>query len=180
VVHLLAAAAAGHGSDTPPWAVYAALITAGVGLIGQALIRMKEARDRRRDEYSRAFEAAMAWTEFPYRIARRLSNEGDAVGPIVARMHDAQEQICFHENWMRSVSDDIAKAYSALVDAVKEKSAPHIQTAWKQAPARIPDGMILGEAFPVRVKSEVDAFTKQIRRDLSYLRQLWTWLRPPG
>jgi hypothetical protein len=106
---LLAAAAAGHGSETPPWAVYAALVTAGVGLIGQALIRMKEARDRRRDEYSRAFEAAMAWTEFPYRIARRLSNEADAVGPIVARMHDAQEQICFHENWLRSVSDDIAK-----------------------------------------------------------------------
>ncbi len=150
---------------------YAALITAGLALLGQAVIRVWDVRDRRRDEYSRAFEVAMQWTEFPYRIARRLSNDADAVESIVTLMHTAQQQICFHQNWLRSVSDDIANAYSNLIDAVKEKSAPHIRTAWKQPPAQIPDGMILGDAFPVNVKAEVDEFTKQIRRDLSFWRR---------
>jgi uncharacterized protein YhaN len=159
-------------TSAPPWAVYAALITAGLALLGQAAFRIWDARDRRRDEYSRAFATAMEWTEFPYRIARRLSNDAEAVGPIVAAMHQAQERISFHENWLRTVSDDIEKAYSGLVDAVKRKSAPHIHTAWNRDPARVPDGMILGDVFSVDIKAEVDEFAKQIKRDLS-LRQRW-------
>jgi hypothetical protein len=97
-----------HPTDAPPWAVYAALITAGLGLLGQAAIRVRDTRDRRRDEYSRAFAAAMRWTEFPYRIARRLSDDAAACSPIITAFHETQEKICFHENWLRSVSDDIA------------------------------------------------------------------------
>jgi hypothetical protein len=123
-------------SDAPPWAVYAALITAAAVFVAQWLVRLKESRDRRRDEYSKAFAAAMQWVEFPYRIARRLSNEVDAVAPIVQAMHEAQEQIEFHSSWLRSVSDDIADAYAALVSAVKEASRPHIEAAWRREPAR--------------------------------------------
>lgn len=159
-------------SEAPPWAIYAALITASLGLLGQAGIRVKEARDRRRDEYSRAFAAAMQWTEFPYRIARRLSNDAAAVTPIVEAMHEAQQEICFHENWLRSVSDDIANAYSRLVRQVKARTEQHLHTAWKREPARVPDGMILGALFPVDVKHEVDEFAKQIRRDLSLRRRI--------
>jgi hypothetical protein len=167
-------------ASAPPWAVYAALITAGLALFGQAVSRIWEARDRRRDEYSRAFATAMEWTEFPYRIARRLSNDAEAVAPIVAAMHESQERICFHTNWLRAVSDDIETAYSSLVDAVKTKSAPHIQKAWRQNPARVPEGMILGDAFPVNVKAEVDEFAKQMRRDLSLWRYIafWHYFRP--
>ena len=152
--------------------VYAALITAGLGLLGQAAIRVKEARDRRRDEYSQAFAAAMRWTEFPYRIARRLSNQPGVCSPIIMAFHETQEEICFHENWLRSVSDDIADAYSSLVRAVKDRSRQHIESAWKQPPAQIPEGMILGDAFPVVVTAEVASFTRQIRRNLSW----WHWL----
>jgi len=159
-------------ADTSPWAIYAALIAAAVALLGQAASRVWNARDRRRDEYSRAFAAAMEWTEFPYRIARRLSNDAEAVVPIVAAMHEAQQQICFHENWLRSVSDNIATAYSDLLAEVKAKSEPHIHTAWKQPPAEVPEGMILGNAFPVDVSAEVAELSKQIRRDLSLWRRL--------
>lgn len=157
-------------SSAPPWAVYAALITAAIALFGQAVSRIWQARDRRRDEYSKAFATAMEWTELSYRIARRLSNDAEAVAPIVAAMHQSQERICFHSNWLRTVSEDIGNAYSSLVNAVKTKSAPHIQTAWRQGPAPVPEGMILGDAFPIDVTIEVDEFTRQIRRDLSIWR----------
>jgi len=113
----------------------------------------------------------MEWTEFPYRIARRLSNDPEAVAPIVEAMHQAQERICFHENWLRTVSEDIEKAYSSLVDAVKAKSAPHIQAAWRRHPAKIPEGMMLGNIFAVDVGAEVDEFAEQISRDLSLWRR---------
>ena len=123
-------------------AVDAALITAALALLGQAVSRIWQARDRRRDEYSKAFATAMEWTEFPYRIARRLSNDAEAVAPIVAAMHESQERICFHTNWLRAVSDDIERAYASLVDAVKTRSEPHIHEAWRRDPAIVPDGMI--------------------------------------
>jgi hypothetical protein len=162
-------------SSAPPWAVYAALITAAVALFGQAVSRIWEARDRRRDEYSEAFATAMEWTEFPYRIARRLSNDAEAVAPIVAAMHQSQERICFHTNWLGTLSEDMGNTYSSLVNAVKTKSAPHIQTAWKQEPAPVPEGMILGNAFPIDVTIEVDEFARQIRRDLSIWRHFEVW-----
>jgi hypothetical protein len=171
---MTSALVAAASTDAPPWAIYAALITAGVGLLGQAGIRVKEARDRRREEYSRAFAAAMQWIEFPYRIARRLSNEVEDVTPIILAMHEAQQEIAFHENWLRSVSDDIANSYESLVTAVKTKSEAHIEAAWQRAPAKVPEGMILGEAFRVDVKNEVARFTNEIRRDLSLWRRLST------
>lgn len=163
----IAAQAVAASATAPPWAVYAALIAAAAALVGQWFVRVKEARDRRRDEYSKAFAAAMQWLEFPYRIARRLSNDPAEVNPIVLAMHEAQQEIEFHSNWLRSVSDDIAEAYGCLVRAVKEGSRPYIEEAWRREPATIPDGMIIGNAFALDVAGEIKAFTREIQRDLS-------------
>jgi hypothetical protein len=173
VVSVLGAVAAAS-SDLPPWPIYAALIAAFAGLVGHGLVRLKEARDRRRDEYSRAFAAAMQWTEFPYRIARRLSDEPDAVAPIVEAMHAAQQEIQFHLNWLRSVSDNMADAYSQLVRSVKSGSRPHIEAAWAREPAAVPGGMVMGDVFPVDVDADVKRFTREIRRNLSLWRRITT------
>jgi hypothetical protein len=165
-MHTLGFVIAASGT-APPWAVYAALIAAAGALVGQWFVRRKEALDRRRDEYSKAFAAAMLWLEFPYRIARRLSNGAAEVGPIVLAMHEAQQQIEFHSNWLRSVSEGIAEAYAHLIRAVKEGSREHIEDAWRREPAVLPDGMILGDLYAVDVTEEINAFAREIRRDLS-------------
>ena len=144
----------------PVWAVFAALIPAAGALIGQWFVRLKEARDRRRDEYSRAFAAAMLWLEFPYRIARRLSNDPAEVNPIVLAMHEAQQQIEFHSNWLGSVSDEIANAYGRLVRAVKQETRMHIEEAGGANPRPSQRGMILGDTFAIDVASEIEAFTR--------------------
>jgi hypothetical protein len=156
------------------WVLAGPLIAVGGALAVQALIRLMEVRDKRRDEYSRAFAAAMVWTEFPYRIARRFNDDADACEPIVALMHEAQESIAFHQNWLRSVSESVASAYENLVTAVKDKAAPHIEAAWRRAPAHGPDGMILGDAYPVDVSKEIAEFTRQVQRDLSWHRRVWS------
>lgn len=164
----------GLTAAAPPWAVYAAVIAAATAIVVQWLVRLKEVRDRRRDEYSRAFAAAMLWIEFPYRIARRLSNDQAEIGPIVLAMHEAQQQIEFHSNWLRTVSEGIAEAYTYLVRAVKEGSRTHINAAWRREPASVPEGMIIGDAFTVDVGDEIKAFTREIRRDLSLWRRIST------
>src|SRR5436305_903309 len=84
-----------------------------------------------------------------------------SVSAIVEAMHSAQQDIEFHLNWLRSVSEDIAEAYTVLVDAVKGRSREHIEAAWRCAPADVPEGMMLGDRFSVDVRNEVQAFTRQ-------------------
>jgi hypothetical protein len=116
----------------------------------------------------------MQWLEFPYRIARRLSNDPAEVGQIVRAMHDAQQELEFHLNWLRSVSEDIAEAYSQLVRAVKDGTRLHLEEAWRREPAVLPEGMILGGIFAVDVDTEIKAFTRETRRNLSIWRRLST------
>jgi hypothetical protein len=92
---------------SPLWGVTGAIITAAAGLVGQALVRLRDSRDRRRDEYGRAFAAAMAWLEFPYRIARRVSDDDDVRGALVDAMHKTQEEIYYHQGWLRTASPEI-------------------------------------------------------------------------
>jgi hypothetical protein len=151
---------------SPVWGLAGAVVTVTGALAAQTLVRMREARDRRRDEYSRAFDTALAWTEFSYRIARRLSNEREDVAPLIAAMHDTQQQLYYHSAWLRSVSPAIGAAYETLVAAVKEQTAPYLAAAWARDPWR-PGEQELGRLFPIDVESETVAFLQAARHDLS-------------
>jgi hypothetical protein len=150
----------------PAWGIAAAVITATFGLLGHLLVRARQAQDRRRDEYSRAFAAAMQWREFPYRVARRLSNEPGEVTPIVQAFHDAQVDIEFHRTWLRSASPELADAYGSLVDNVKAAARPHIEAAWRRPPAKVPEGMILGAEYEMDISTAESAFLDSVKRDL--------------
>jgi hypothetical protein len=154
---------------SPLWGVAAALITAAAGLIGQALVRLRESRDRRREEYGRAYAAAMNWVEFPYRIARRVSDEPDVRAGLVDAMHRAQQDIYFHQGWLRTTSPEICASYDALVAAVKNQTRAHIQEAWGRAgdPAAA-----LENRFDVDVAAVSDMFIESIRKDVSFRRRI--------
>lgn len=154
---------------SPVWGVAAALVTAAAGLIGQALVRLRESRDRRRDEYGRAYAAAMNWVEFPYRIARRVSDEPAVRAALVEMMHRAQQDIYFHQAWLRTTSPAICASFDALVSAIKEQTRPHITEAWA-APGD--PAATLANRFDVDVSTASEAFIESVRRDVSYRRRL--------
>lgn len=156
-------------ADAPVWGVAAALITAAAGLIGQALVRLRESRDRRRDEYGRAYAAAMNWVEFPYRIARRVSDEPEVRAALVESMHRAQQDIYFHQGWLMTTSPAICKAYDALVVAIKEQTRPHINEAWGMPGDPV---AALANRFDIDISAASDAYIESIRRDVSYWHRL--------
>jgi hypothetical protein len=155
---------------SPLWGIAAALIAAAAGLAGQALVQLHDSRDRRRSEYGRAFAAAMTWLEFPYRIARRVSDSADVRGALVESMHKAQEEIYYHQGWLRTTSPEISARYDALVATIKEQTRSHIADAW-DSPGD-PSASLAGR-FPVATQPAVDAFIAAVRQDLSYWNR-WT------
>jgi hypothetical protein len=156
---------------SPVWGLAGAVVTVTGALAAQTLVRVREARDHRRNEYSRAFDAALAWTEFPYRIARRLSNEREDVAPLVAAMHETQQRLYYHSTWLRSVSPAIGVAYERLIAAIREKTAPFLAEAWAREPWR-PGEQELGRLFLIDIETETAAFVQAVRRDVSFSARL--------
>lgn len=164
---------------SPLWGIAVALIGAAATLGAQALVRLRETRDRRRTEYGKAFAAALGWAELPYRVARRLSNEPDACRPLIDALHDAQREILFHRGWLNTVSPDIADAYDTFVATIKQQTAPHLQSAWQREPTGPAAAAVLGAAYPIDVGVEQKAFIDAVRRDLSLLERLRARSTPP-
>lgn len=156
---------------SPLWGIAAALVGVAGAIVGQAVARLRDNRDRRRDEYSRAFATALEWREFPYRVARRLSNEASDVRPIIDAMHTAQTQMYFHQAWLESSSKPVADAYASLCRAVKAQTAPHLGEAWRREPWK-PQGEPVGLIFSTDLRTEIDAFRAAVQRDVSMIRRL--------
>lgn len=157
---------------SPLWGIAIALIGAAATLGAQALVRLRENRDRRRTEYGKAFAAALGWAELPYQVARRLSNEPDACRPLIDALHDAQREILFHRGWLTTVSPDIADTYDSLVAAVKDQAAPHLQAAWQREPTDPATAAFFGPTYPIDIRREQEAFIRAVRRDLSLRERL--------
>jgi hypothetical protein len=157
---------------SPLWGIAVALIGAAATLGAHAFVRLRESRDRRRTEYGNAFAAALGWAELPYRVARRLSNDPDACRPLIDALHDAQREILFHRGWLNTVSSEIAEAYDALVTAIKEQTAPHLQASWQREPTTPSAAAELGAVYAIDVSVEQQAFIDAVRRDLSFLERV--------
>lgn len=158
-------------SVSPLWGIAGSVIALFAAVTVQVLIAWRASRDRRRDEYSAAFAAALGWCELPYKVARRLSNDREDVAPIIDAFHKAQSDLFFHRMWMRSVSTDTAAAYERLVDAVKAQTSVHSNQAWQADPWQ-PAADPLGPRYLIDVDAEREAFIAAVQRDLSVWKRL--------
>jgi hypothetical protein len=160
-------------SASPLWGIAAALVALAGVVLAQALVGLRASRDRRRNEYSAAFAAALGWCELPYKVARRLSNDREDVAPIVDAFHKAQTDLFFHRMWLRSVSSDTASAYERLVDAIQSQTQPHNVRAWESVPWDPASGP-LGALYGVDVEAQQAAFSEAVQRDLSVWKRVTT------
>jgi hypothetical protein len=158
---LLAAAETSGISGVIPWAAVAAgLFT----LLGLALARLSERRDRRRTLYSEAYRAALAWVEMLYRVRRR---DPERSYELAAKFHELQEDINFFQGWIESESIAFGRAYQRLVLEVKALTLPDIQVAWATGPVDPQQGFSLqGETHPP-VESAKQQFLRDLRAHLS-------------
>lgn len=161
----LFAAALPAASTGPAWWVPLIGLTAtlGAAVIAGLFVWAQARRDRRRNLYSNAYKAAMSWVEMVYRVRRRCNGQEQE---LVARFHDAQEEISYHEGWLSTEAPALGRSYCRLVAAVREQASPLIQAAWKEPVRPIAEHASANDQHP-DVAAARDAFLLDAREHLS-------------
>jgi hypothetical protein len=119
--------------------IIVAAITGAVSLLALAinavLTAYRERMNRRREMFSKAFAAAVAYEEFPYVVRRRrTSTPEDERIRISTELRKVQEDISYFSAWLFTESRPISKAYETLILKLREIVGKEIHNAWKQPP----------------------------------------------
>lgn len=138
-----------------------------VGLLAALTAYLANKRESRRQLYSEAVKAAVAWDEMLYRVRRRASEEERE---LVNRFHDVQCQISYYCAWVGSESKFMKRSYDRLVREIKAATQDLITAAWEEEVRPIPGNALDGEAHP-NISPLVEAFLKDVRSQLSP----WPW-----
>lgn len=148
-------------------AVIAGSVALVVPLLGALAAYLATKRQQRRTTYSEAVRAATAWKELLYRVRRRRA---DGVPQLMERFHVAQEELAYYEAWIGAESHYMAASYKRLVAAVKTKTEPLIQQAWKDRVRTPPGDAQPGDVHP-DLEPDVGVFLQDVRGHLSP----WPW-----
>lgn len=152
----------------------------GLSILGIVFNQIGTARERQRHEYAKALQTAVKWVEMPYRVHRRKNDDPETKAALAAVFHELQEDFGFYDAWLSVEAPRVAEKYGPLRRKVRSQTEPHIQAAWKEAPA--PETtMNLGPRYQVDFAAEQAAFLKAVRLHLAwfgvfewFLRR-WEW-----
>jgi hypothetical protein len=103
-------------------------------LFGASLGRWADARNLRRDQYADAVRILVAWSEYPYRVRRRTSNDADELRRLTDLGHEMQEQLQCHRTWIEAESRWVGSVYGAGIMTVKTRAGDAISEAWQAEP----------------------------------------------
>jgi hypothetical protein len=146
-----------------------AIVASAFGaLIIFAASQLATARDRQREEYAKALQTVVKWTEMPYRIRRRNASDQATMSRLIDAMHALQEEIAFHDAWISVEAPEVATAYRALVNKAKAECEDHLRNAWK-ADHSPPTPMNIGNLYPVEFGCERETYVEAVRYHLEWL-----------
>jgi hypothetical protein len=150
------------------WVVLTAILTSGVVtvLVTKLFERGAKRDERVRDGYADSTAVLVAWGEFPYRVARRTSDEPEVGAALVGRGHDAQEALACRRAWVVGESVVMSEVYSAITAQLRPQVAEATQAAWRRASATTGAGMVLSDGQPmpsVEVQRFVDLWCVALR-----------------
>lgn len=169
---------AGRGAG----AVLGLVLTAGVvsAVVTKLFDKGAKRDEHARDGYAAATAALVAWGEFPYRVARRTSDNPEVLGGLAGRGHDTQEALACRRAWVVGESRLLAEVFAATAKSLKPQVAAATQEAWRRAPVQGAAGMVLsdGPVLPgVDLDAAVDAWCLAITYRFGWRRWVF-WL--PG
>ena len=133
-----------------------------VALLAALAAYLSQKRQHRRDLYSEAVRAVVAWNEMLYRVRRRGDDEDR---DLVSRFHDLQDVIAYHRAWVGSDSKYMMRSYDRFAKGVKTKIAPLITAAWGEPPREA--GASLADEERPDLSDLTDSFLADVRSHLS-------------
>lgn len=131
---MVSVVAADHRVSTTTLAVLAVVLPFLGTVLGLAAGRWAEERNRRREGHAAAIRALVAWSEYPYRVRRRTSDDPAELRRLADLGHDLQEQLQCHRTWVRAESRRVGDTYDAAIATLKSRSGDALNDAWSSAP----------------------------------------------
>lgn len=163
------------------WLIITLVLTSSVmsALIGKLFDRGSKRDERVRDGYADSTAVLVAWAEFPYRVARRPSDDAEARAALVGRAHDSQEALACRRAWVVGESPVMGEAYAAITAQLRPLVGQATQAAWRRPAAVDGAAMVLsdGSTMPtVDVQPFVDRWCTALRYRFGWRR--WVFMPP--
>ncbi|MBL8930202.1 MAG: hypothetical protein JNL54_08780 [Kineosporiaceae bacterium] len=132
--------------------IVSAVVTA---VLGSFTTASKAATEARRRGYVEALEAILAWSEFPYRVRRRASDDPERLEALAALGHQVQERRTGALAWVAADNREMYEVFRLNLEALDAVTGPSIADAWQQSPVTAASGMVLNGWGPGRMAGEV-------------------------
>lgn len=147
-----------------PWWVTLVVGLAGATATGAVYVagRIAQERNRRRDLYSRAVRAVIAWVEYPYKIRRRTSNDPEVLAELAATGHRLQQDLAYFQTWLATDKSSLGILYGDVVRNVKMRCSAALDEAWSADPVDEPTDMVLNGWGPQDCSAEIQRLQKGI------------------
>lgn len=99
-----------------------------------ALTGRRQKNDRKREVFSRAYAAVVAYREFPYLVRRRNSNSAEERQRISEELRECQKSLAYYTAWLATESRVVSRAYSCLVGELRSLAGGYIRESWLKPP----------------------------------------------
>jgi hypothetical protein len=156
--------------------VIAAIVTGLVALVVLAVNQYQTRQDARRKDFAEALAAVERYAELPYRIRRRQGSTPEVRGRVAEFIHEVQQDLLFHESWVRIQSPHVAEVYDALLRITREEAGSAMTEAWRMAPILKDEDMPLCMAlsFP-RMQEARTEYVRAVGYELEF--PPFRWIR---
>lgn len=160
--------------SAPGAALIGASAATAINLLGIALIGIRQERSRRRELYSRALDATLAYREFAYAVPRRRHDERAAERVRISEaLREVQRDLARAESLMRvERAKAVAASYRQLVATTREVAGGYMHEAWKQEP--------ITRDEEINVSAELDFSAISLRAAPSSLAHARCSIKVPG
>ena len=165
-------------ADTSLWPAVIGLIGVTVGgVLTWILGRRGEATDRRRAGYAAAMSTLVAYTEYPFRIRRRTSDDPAELHRVAEVGHDLQQELRCHEAWIASESRKVGKVYADARRGLAAVLGATCNDAWASPPIEAAAGMNLvgWGPDPAIARAHVERFESALACRFGWRRALSTF-----
>lgn len=157
--------------------VLAAILTGTINILLAWRKSREEERSRVRTVFAEAFAAYAEYKEYPYVIRRRnIEKPGEERVRISEQIRQTQEHLNYYLAWTRAESDDVGRAYDALIEQVRASAGVAMKEAWQQ-PAIAEDAAMIIPSSQVdlgSLKTYEAAYTTAVGKHLKKLSSWWS------
>lgn len=133
----------------------------GSAVLGALLTAIsKNLRDNavvRRYKYATAVGHLAAWTEYPYRIRRRTSDDPETLTRLADLGHQLQIDSACHRGWIAGESQAVGDLYDTWLENLQAAAAGPASQAWQEGPVTHAAGMNLNGFGPPSAAPAVTA-----------------------